>query len=29
MNVGKNILIWYKLLGVKDESFGVQETGVK
>jgi hypothetical protein len=22
-------LIWYKLLGVNDESFGVQETGAK
>jgi hypothetical protein len=29
MNVGRNILIWYKLLGVNDESFGVQETGAK
>jgi len=29
MNVGRNILIWYKVLGVNDESFGVQETGAK
>jgi len=29
MNVGRNILIWYKLLGVNDGSFGVQETGAK
>jgi hypothetical protein len=29
MNVGSNIFIWYKLLGVNDESFGVQETDAK
>jgi len=29
MNVGRNIFIWYKLLGVNDDILGVQETGAK